>query len=80
MPLKIRLVREGRRKKNTHYGVVVKDDYTYFLCKGVSQFGKHEHVEGEESNCSYCNKILKGRNLTLDLYEHGEVEDTWQQQ
>ncbi len=46
----------------------------------MDSFGKYEHIEGEESNCSYCNKVMKGRNLTLDLYKHEEDEDTWQQQ
>ncbi len=70
MSLQIRRVSELRRKKHTHYEVMVKGGVGYFLCNGMSSFGRHPSVSGDaEVNCRLCNSIKRGRGLK----EHGEL-------
>jgi len=68
--LRIRRVSELRRKKRTHYEVMVKDGAGYFLCRGMDAFGRHLPVDHEtEITCRLCRSLFRGRGLK----EHGEL-------
>lgn len=73
LALKVKVVSEARRAKQTHYGVMVQGEMSYYLCRGFDKFGKHREVDpSTEVNCKLCSSIFKGRGL--GLYEQGKVE------
>ncbi len=73
MALNIKVVSEQRRRKQTHYGVMVQGEMSYYLCRGFDKFGKHPEAEASEGvNCKLCSSIFKGRGL--GLYEQEKVE------
>lgn len=66
IPSNIRLVKEHRRKRQTHYAISIKDDWEYLLCGGLDTFGKYDSASQELGiNCKKCHKIQEKRNYSF---------------